>query len=143
LSDLGDHHSLPQEALEDEEEEQKVEEKKKEDVNVGPSQDLRELMLKQKATGAWNLSDVANLLKGLNEDKIKNALPKAAGTSDAALALWVTAVVACFMQIKLKNQQNNWLQVVNKAKRFIAKQKKSVNGEIDWLAEAQKFVEAN
>jgi len=117
--------------------------KAKVEVNVAPPQNLKDLILKQKATGAWNLSDVASLLKGLDENKIKSSVPKEAGTGELALTLWVTAVVASFMQLKYQNQQNNWLQVVNKAKRFIAKQKKSVTGEIDWFAEAHKFVQAN
>eukprot|EP01090_Pellita_catalonica_P012010 TRINITY_DN2515_c0_g1_i1.p1 TRINITY_DN2515_c0_g1~~TRINITY_DN2515_c0_g1_i1.p1 ORF type:complete len:443 (-),score=59.65 TRINITY_DN2515_c0_g1_i1:766-2094(-) len=106
-----------------------------------PTAELTALILKQRASGKWEVADVKSLLKGLTSAQIKSGMPKLSSkaTSDAE-ALWLTAVVAMFLQIRFPQNQTNWQQVVNKAKRFIAKNKKKVQPNIDWLTVAAAFV---
>ena len=51
------------------------------------------------------------------------------------VVLWVTAVVAAYLQTAFPDEQTSWQQVVNKAKRLLAKSKKA-----EWGKHAEDFV---
>jgi len=111
-----------------------------------PPAELKAIMMKQKVSGAWLLADVASLLGKLDAGKIKGGLPKLeSSASQDVETLWTTAVVAAYLAKVFPRDKSNWQQVVNKAHRFIAKQKKSlgIKPDLDWKQEAEKFVNAN
>jgi len=111
-----------------------------------PPTELKSIIMKQKASGAWEFSDVSSLLVRLDAEKIKSNIPKLeiSITGDIEI-LWIAAVVAAYIAKVFPSEQNNWQQVVNKTYRFIAKQKKalSIKPDLDWKQEAEKFVNAN
>jgi len=111
-------------------------------IKAPPPSDLKAIIMQQKASGAWYKSDVGKLL-GQLESVLISSMPKleTAANSDIEV-LWVTAVVAAYLIKKYPNEANNWTQVVNKAYRYIAKQKKSlaIKPDLDWKLEAEKFV---
>jgi len=110
-----------------------------------PPSGMRNILLKQKATGSWSLDEVVPFLLPLTADKIKSAMPKKAGDNAELEAIWVTAVVVAYLKAKFPSEQTSWQQVVNKGQRWIAKQKKTVKAEadVDWLQEAESFVQSN
>jgi hypothetical protein len=62
-------------------------------------------------------------------------------------SLWATAVLAALLQTRFADQKTNWELVVQKAIKFINRQKKNVKltaatQEIDWLQLATAFLAA-
>jgi len=122
------------------------EEEREVKVKAPPPAELKGIIMQQKASGAWQLGDVGGMLGKLDAGKIKGGIPKLEGSVSSDIeTLWVTAVVAAYLQIVFPGEVTNWTQVVNKAHRYITKQKKAlgVKPEIDWKQEAEKFVNAN
>ena len=109
---------------------------------------MRTLIMKQKASGSWALGEVSNLLgSSLSPEAIKKAISAVVdGDASAdAEAIWVTAIVIAFLEARFPDQKTNWDLVVKKAKRWIAKQVKTVQlkSGVDVVSEAAKFVAAN
>ncbi|ELR16785.1 uncharacterized protein ACA1_382650 [Acanthamoeba castellanii str. Neff] len=128
-----------------EKKEAEKEEKKEEKAGPPPAQ-MRDIIMKQKASGSWDWSDAAGLV-GLTADKLRSGIPSAKLlTVDKEVeALWATAVVAAFLQKRFPGQKTNWDLVVKKALKFIARQKKNVklaseSEEIDWVQLATAFL---
>lgn len=65
------------------------------------------------------------------------------GVNEEVETVWVTAVVAAYLQKAYPRQKTNWELVVNKAGRFITKASKSLSVQVDFVGEAAKFVKAN
>jgi len=110
-------------------------------------QQMREIIMKQKANGSWAWTDVPSLC-AINLDKLSKAIPTGSleGDVDQEVELvWGTAVVAAFLTVTFADQQVNWDLVVKKAKKFIARQKKTIKTkqELDWFALALAFVTSN
>ena len=62
---------------------------------------MRELIMKQKASGNWNLADISGLLGSLTAEKIRDALASLLEdkvTSEIE-AIWATAVVIAFLKV--------------------------------------------
>ena len=138
MQSLSSNFDLSNAALDADEEERS--EQKQEDV----PKEMKNIIMKQKASGEWSADDVDGLLGKITEEKMKAAMEKVlSGKSGDVFGLWVTAVVMSYLKKVFKNQETNWSQVVKKAGRFIAKQKKGLNVDVDVVAEAEKFVEQN
>jgi len=124
-----------------------IEDKKEEqEEKAPPPAELKSIIMQQKASGAWQLEDVGALLGKLDKGKLKGGIPKLeSSVSSDVETLWVTAVVAAYLQLVFPGEATNWTQVVNKANRYVAKQKKAlgIKPDIDWKQEAEKFVKAN
>jgi len=62
---------------------------------------MRELIMKQKASGNWNLADISGLLGSLTSEKIRDALASLLEdkvTSEIE-AIWATAVVIAYLKV--------------------------------------------
>jgi len=124
------------------------EEKDEEEVVEAAPAEMRSIIMKQKASGSWTLSDVGTLLGSFSAEKIKKALSSlvTGDTGGDVENLWVTAVVVAYLQVKWPRQKTNWELVVSKGTRWVGKQAKSVSVKpegLDFIAEAMKFVKAN
>jgi len=69
-------------------------------VEAAPAE-MRAIIMKQKASGSWSLSDVASLLGSLSAEKIKKILSSLiqGDCSGDVENLWITAVVVAFLQV--------------------------------------------
>jgi len=117
-------------------------------AQAAPPAEMRTIILKQKASGSWALGDVSSLLGSLSAESMKKAIAALIqGDVTAEVeAVWITAVVIAFLQIRFPGQKTNWDLVVKKAKRWVSKQSKVVNAKpegFDFVAEATKFVQSN
>ena len=85
----------------EESEEEKMEAKKEEEVVEAAPAEMRAIIMKQKASGSWSLSDVASLLGSLSAEKIKKILSSLiqGDCSGDVENLWITAVVVAFLQV--------------------------------------------
>jgi hypothetical protein len=108
---------------------------------------MRSIITRQKASGSWEASDVADLLQ-IPLDQLLAALPATAASSAPAPAavqvLWSTAVASAYLVARFADQKVNWELVVRKAHKFVARQAKTVGGGpaavIDWHQLAADFV---
>jgi len=118
-------------------------------AQAAPPAEMRTIILKQKASGSWALGDVSSLLgASMSAESMKKAIAALIqGDVTAEVeAVWITAVVIAFLQIRFPGQKTNWDLVVKKAKRWVSKQSKVVNVKpegFDYVAEATKFVQSN
>jgi hypothetical protein len=155
--------SIADYASSDDDEEAEEVEAEKEQIAEPPSPEMRNIIVKQKvricvskqigsdkgyslnqASGGWTLADVGSLLGKLTAEKIKAALKTLVpSASDEVETLWVTSIVAAYLQHVWPRQRTNWDLVVQKAKRWVSKQAKSLAPSVDFEAEATKFVKAN
>eukprot|EP00005_Dracoamoeba_jomungandri_P004866 CAMPEP_0174252268 /NCGR_PEP_ID=MMETSP0439-20130205/1812_1 /TAXON_ID=0 /ORGANISM="Stereomyxa ramosa, Strain Chinc5" /LENGTH=865 /DNA_ID=CAMNT_0015332783 /DNA_START=43 /DNA_END=2640 /DNA_ORIENTATION=- len=120
------------------------EEEGDDDHSEAPPPEMRALILAQQANGSW---DSGVSIPGISLDSIKSAIPSVtsnSGSDGDLLQLWLTAVVVAFLQHKYPRQKVNWSLVVQKGRKFVARQKKKLGLQpaIDWNAEAKKFVES-
>ena len=83
------------------EEDEKEEKKEEEEVVEAAPAEMRAIIMKQKASGSWSLSDVASLLGSLSAEKIKKILSSLiqGDCSGDVENLWITAVVVAFLQV--------------------------------------------
>jgi len=151
------------------EEDEKEEKKEEEEVVEAAPAEMRAIIMKQKASGSWSLSDVASLLGSLSAEKIKKILSSLiqGDCSGDVENLWITAVVVAFLQVylllplfsfissslsdsplfssqvKWPRQKTNWGLVVGKGQRWVGKQSKSVVVKpegFDFLQQAMDWV---
>ncbi|ELR11526.1 von Willebrand factor type A domain containing protein [Acanthamoeba castellanii str. Neff] len=107
---------------------------------------MRSIITRQKASGSWEASDVADLLQ-IPLDQLLAALPATAASASApaaVLVLWATAVASAYLLARFADQKVNWELVVRKAHKFVARQAKTVGGGpaavIDWHQLAADFL---
>ncbi|KAL6040638.1 von Willebrand factor A domain-containing protein 5A [Balamuthia mandrillaris] len=134
--------------LDDESEAASEEEEEAEKVAGPPPAEMKQIIMKQKASGCWALKDVASLLGRIKADHIKKGVPSELENKadDAVLDLWATAIVVEYLTSKFADQKTNWDLVVKKAKKWILRQHKQLNikpESLDWLAKASAFVQSH
>jgi len=127
-----------------EEEPQKMEErKKKEEVVVStPSPtNLKELIMKQKFGGNWELKDLPSKL---TEAKLKAAIPSTIKATKEVLDFFATAIMCTYFALAFASFSDSWSLVVTKAKKWISKeqQKLSLTG-VNWDEVSKKVLSEN
>jgi len=102
------------------------------------------IIMKQKASGAWNLADVASTLPSMSTNKILETSSLGIKITQELEDIWATAVVCAYLEIKWADFKINWELVVSKAQKYLARsaQKLDAAKDVDWKDLAAKWVQA-
>jgi hypothetical protein len=104
---------------------------------ASPPDLMRHIIAKQRASGTWTASDVADLLQ-ITLEQLTAAAP-ALATEE----LWATAVASAYLVSRFADHRVTWELVVRKATKHIARSVKSLSPDaaaIDWHQLAVDFV---
>jgi len=103
------------------------------------SMNVKDIILSQKFAGFWE----PPVLK-FNESQIKSFLPKEFSNNSEAVNLFATILICTYLELAQKSSEDSWKLIVAKAKKWIAKQKKSLNAEgTDWESLCKKILQDN
>jgi len=116
--------------------------KKEPEKHVEAADAMKELIKKQEASGKWSVEDVFSCIGAKSADAIRGGFPNSLGVqiNGQLEEIWATALAVAYLITKFADKQIQWELVVEKAKKWISRQSKLANVQVDWYKEAELFI---
>jgi len=114
-------------------EDSKKEMKKEVEEEAKPAPTIvRDLILKMKFKGYWEVESLAAVVTSLSKDSVSKALPSSFSSNNDAINLFASVIVITLFAAAFKDFADSWTLVSNKAKKWIAKEQQRLKmDEVD------------